>query len=61
MIKGYADRARTLCDPQYLEGEIQNVEDVFVDNGYERGEVRKAMREKKKNHQPKKDKRKKRK
>ena len=47
VIKGYADRARTLCDPQYLEGEMQNVEDVFVDNGYARREVKLAMKEKK--------------
>ena len=31
VIKGYADRARTLCDPQYLQDEMQNIEEVFVD------------------------------
>ena len=48
MIKGYADHARTLCDPQYLQDELQNIEDVFMDNGYTRKEVRKAMKERKK-------------
>ena len=45
VIKGYSDRARALCDPQYLQNELQNIEDVFVENGYSRREVRKAMEE----------------
>ena len=44
VIKGYADRARTLCDPQYLQDEMQNIEEVFMDNGYSRKEVRRAMK-----------------
>ena len=45
VIKGYGDRARALCDPQYLQGELQNIEDVFVENGYSRKEVQNAMKE----------------
>ena len=45
MIKGYADRARTLCDPQYLNEELLNIEEVFLSNGYTRNEVREAMKE----------------
>ena len=45
VIKGYSDRARALCDPQYLQDELQNIEEVFVENGYSRREVRKAMEE----------------
>ena len=32
-------------DPQYLQDELQNIEEVFVENGYSRREVRKAMEE----------------
>jgi hypothetical protein len=45
VIKGYSDRARALCDQQYLERELKNVEDVFTENGYTRQEVRNAMSE----------------
>ena len=45
VIKGYSDRARTLCDPQYLQSELQNIEDVFVENGYTRKEIQNAMKE----------------
>ena len=45
VIKGYGDRARALCDPQYLQSELQNIEDVFVENGYSRKEVQNAMKE----------------
>ena len=48
VIKGYADRARTLCDPEYLEAEMQNIREVFQDNGYSKDEIIKAMAEKKK-------------
>ena len=43
IIKGFADRARALCDEQYLEAELKNVEDVFVANGYDRSVVKKYM------------------
>ena len=45
VIKGYSDRARALCDPEYLQDELQHIEEVFVENGYSRREVRKAMEE----------------
>ena len=47
VIKGYADRARAYCDPQYLDNEMKNIVDVFEDNGYTRAEVEDAMKEKK--------------
>ena len=43
VIKGYIDRARALCDVQYLEGELQNIEVVFIANGYSRKEVQREM------------------
>ena len=44
VIKGYADRARALCDPEYLNDELKNIEQVFEDNGYTTKEIRNAMR-----------------
>ena len=46
IIKGYGDRARALCDPQYLKTELTNIEEVFVENGFTKNEVRNAMRAK---------------
>ena len=46
IIKGYGDRARALCDEQYLKSELKNVEQVFIENGYTKQEVRRAMKEK---------------
>ena len=45
VIKGYGDKARALCDQQYLEEELKNIEDVFTENGYARQEVRNALSE----------------
>ena len=45
IIKGFADRARALCDEKHLEEELKNVEDVFVANGFERQKVREYMQE----------------
>ena len=46
IIRGFAERARALCDRKYLNDELQNIEDVFVANGYERNEVKRCLREK---------------
>ena len=46
VIKGYADRARALCDPAYLEAELKNIQDVFRANGYSEEETINAMAEK---------------
>ena len=46
IIRGFAERARALCDGKYLNDELQNIEDVFVANGYERNEVKRCLREK---------------
>ena len=48
VIKGYADRARAYCDPPYLEEELNNIVDIFEDNGYNRREIKEAMQERKK-------------
>ena len=42
-IKGFADRARALCNDKHLAEELKNVKDVFVANGYPRELVRKFM------------------
>ena len=34
IIKGFADRARALCDDKHIGDELKNVEDVFVANGF---------------------------
>ena len=44
IIKGYSDRARTLCDTGYLQEELANIEEVFIENGYSKEEVEEAMK-----------------
>ena len=39
----YVERARALCDKQYLEKELENIRQVFEENGYSKKEVREAM------------------
>ena len=48
VIKGYADRARSYCDPAYLQKELSNIVEIFEDNGYSKNEVEEAMQEKQK-------------
>ena len=48
IIRGFTERARALCDEKHLNDELQNIEDVFVANGYDRTNVRRYMHEKKK-------------
>ena len=43
IIKGFADRARALCDKKHLTEELNNMEDVYVANGYPRETVRRFM------------------
>ena len=45
IIKGYSDRARALCDPEYLEEELNNIKEVFKKNGYTEHEIGDAMKE----------------
>ena len=40
IIRGFAERARALCNGKYLSDKLQNIEDVFAVNGYERNEVK---------------------
>ncbi len=47
IIKGFADRARALCDDKHIGDELKNVEDVFVANGFERKKVQEYMKESK--------------
>jgi hypothetical protein len=42
IIKGFADRARALCDPENLETELNNIEEVFIANGYKLDEITKC-------------------
>ena len=56
VIKGYADRARALCDPEYLDAEMQNIQEVFQDNGYSREEITKAMTERERREESEEDK-----
>ena len=44
IIKGYADRARALCDEQHLESEMNNIAEVFRENGYKEKEIKEAMK-----------------
>ena len=32
-----------MCDQQYLQGELRNNEEVFIENGYTKREIRNAM------------------
>ena len=43
ILKGFADRARALCDEKHLAEELHNIEDVFVANGYPRETVRRFL------------------
>jgi hypothetical protein len=49
IVKGFADRARALCDPGCVEGELKNVQDVFVANGHDRETVKRYMKSKEEN------------
>ena len=44
VIKGYTERARSYCDPAYLNNELENIVNVFQDNGYSKAEIKKAMK-----------------
>ena len=48
IIKGYTDRAKALCDPEYLQDELKNIKEVFEENGYDRKEIERAMKERNK-------------
>ena len=48
IIKGYADRARVLCDEQHLELEMSNIAEVFRENGYKEKKIEGAIKEKEK-------------
>ena len=35
-MKGFGDRARSLCDKDTLQDELQNLEEISMENGYEK-------------------------
>ena len=43
VIKGYTERAKTYCDPKYLKKELNNIMNMFQDNGYNKKEIEDAM------------------
>ena len=45
VIKGFADRAKHLCDPDYLDSELRNIVSIFEDNGYRTQEIEEAMKD----------------
>ena len=45
VIKGYADRARAICDEEHIAAEMENIKEVFEDNGYQTEEIVNAMKE----------------
>jgi hypothetical protein len=45
-------RAKTLCDPDSLEKEIQHLRDIFQRNGYSKSEIKRALHPKPKNNKP---------
>lgn len=40
IVKGFADRARELCDAKHLQDQLQNIEDIFLVNLYGRRKVK---------------------
>ena len=44
IIKGFVRRAEKLCDKEELKGELKNIEDTFVANGYKRDKVKMDMK-----------------
>ena len=45
IIKGFGDRARSLCDINNVEKELENLEEIFVENGYTKETVRDYLSE----------------
>ena len=50
IIKGFTERAKRLCDDEYLEEELKNIEDIFVANGYRRDIVKEYMKDERENN-----------
>jgi hypothetical protein len=46
VIQGFAERARVLCSTDTLESELENIEKVFVANGFDRKDVNEKMKRK---------------
>ena len=39
VVKGFEDRDRAFCDTQYLQNELENIEEVFLENGFDKWEI----------------------
>ena len=46
IIKGFGDRARALCDKGTINDEIQNLKEIFIENGYKEDQIIKYLSEK---------------
>ena len=46
IVKGFGDRARSLCDENNVNEELRNFEEIFVENGYTKDKVREYLSEK---------------
>ena len=40
----FGDRARALFDPQYLQKELRNIEEVFLENGFDKKEIKNSLK-----------------
>ena len=46
IIEGFGDRARSLCDKDTLQEELQNLEEIFMENGYKKEKIKEYSSEK---------------
>ena len=46
IVKGFADRARSLCDENNVNEELRNLEKIFVENGYTEEKIWEYLSEK---------------
>ena len=46
MIKGFGDSVRSLCDKDTLEDQLQNLEEIFMENGHEKEKIKGYLSEK---------------
>ena len=45
IVKGFGDRARSLCDENNVNEELRNLEEIFVENGYTKDKIREYLSE----------------
>ena len=44
VFKGYISRAKAICSPKYINEEINFIENVFIENGYDRTNLERLIR-----------------